>query len=183
MLAVWTPARHSPSRLHVTEYIPPFHPSIFMPFFLPFISHPVHYGGRRSFAFVTMDGGEGKGRSGLHLSFASCYHFSHLYLLPTSAPLTPSLLPSLPRFAFDIQLWSREEWVRRGKGGTHARRWTSDPSTPWTLFCCRRTSSLDIQPGCSPVNNCGSFLLLCFASGRKTDGKIMREPATVACRY
>lgn len=56
-----------------------------------------------------------RGRSGLHLSFASCYHFSHLYLLPTSAPLTPTL----PRFAFDIHqlVNSRVSEERRGGAG------------------------------------------------------------------
>lgn len=91
------PPRHPPTHLHVTEYLPPSHhhlqPLHFSCLSFPFISLSVHCSGRRSFAFVT---GEGEGRSGLHLSFASCYHSSHLYPLPTSAPLTPSLPLFLP---------------------------------------------------------------------------------------
>lgn len=87
---------HPLTHLHVTEYLPPSHHHL-QPFHFSSLSFPsspsVHCGGRRSFAFVAV---EGKGRSGLHLSFASCYHFSHLYPLPTSAPLTglpPLVLP------------------------------------------------------------------------------------------
>lgn len=66
----------------------------------------------------------GKARSGLHLFFASCYHFSHLCPHPApSLPLllfTPPIPPFLCLFAFDIQqsVWSE---VRKGEGGTHAR--------------------------------------------------------------
>lgn len=64
--------------------------------------------------------GAGKGRSGLHLSFASCYHFSHLCTHPApSLPLFlftsphPSLPPSFCLWHPAIGLeWSEE---RRGR--------------------------------------------------------------------
>lgn len=101
----------------------------------------------------------GKGRSGLHLSFASCYHFSHLCPHPApSLPLllfTPPIPPFLCLFAFDIQqsVWSE---VRKGEGGTHARHWTSDPSTRWT-FSCRLPISSDTPSVCFRYNNTGFF--------------------------
>lgn len=114
------------TRLHVAEYLPS-HPHPPPPSTSPFscLSFPFISLYRRSSAFVMRDR---KGRSGLHLSFASCYHFSHL--CPLGIPLPPTLL------AFDIVqlVWSRVSEWGRSDGGTHARRWTSDPSTPWTLY-------------------------------------------------
>lgn len=100
-----------------------------------------------------------KGRSDLHLSSASCYHFSHL--CPHPAPSLPLLLfpppipPFLCLFGFDIHqsVWSE---VRKGKGGTHARHWTSDPSTRWT-FSCRLPVSPDTRCVCFRYNNTGFF--------------------------
>lgn len=133
-----------------------FNPSIFPLFLFP-SSLPLYMaatGG--ALLFVA---GAGKGRSGLHLSFASCYHFSHLCTHPApSLPvflLTPPIPPILCLFAFDIQqsVWSE---TRKGEGGTHARHWTSDPSTRWT-FSCRLPISSDTPPVCFRYSNTGFF--------------------------
>lgn len=69
-------------------------------------------------------------------------------------PSQPWLLWLPPPFLpLTYSNWSRVEWVSRDEGGTHARRWTSDPSTQWTCLC-RLGSSSDIQ--------------LCFSLDNKT---------------
>jgi len=100
---------------------------------------------------------KGKNRSGLHLFFASCYHFSHLHP-PTHTPQPPPLLmfPDTPAPSF--LPWSGAEWLNRCEGGTHARRRTFDPSTLWT-FCCRLAACLNIQ-SCCFLDNTLSILCL-----------------------
>lgn len=121
------PHRHPPpTSMSPNTFRPPtltFNPSIFPP--CPsFISLCNMAAAGGAPLLLPVKGREGKGRSGLHLSFASPYHFSNL--APTTTP------PPTHWFAFDIQQWV---WsgVRRGEGGTHARQWTPDPLTRWTL--------------------------------------------------
>lgn len=92
-----------------------FNPSIFPLFLFP-SSLPLYMaatGG--ALLFVA---GAGKGRSGLHLSFASCYHFSHLCTHP--APSLPVFLltpppPYLPSSVFLPLTYSNRSGVKRGK--------------------------------------------------------------------
>lgn len=136
--------------VYQTPVIPPdirLSPPLPPPWLLHFLCPPAHYCCRRSFAVIT---GEEKARSGLRLSFASCYHFFHPYPLPNlgySDSLPPPFLP------LTYSNWSRVEWVSRDEGGTHARRWTFDPSTQWPCLC-RLGSNSDIQ--------------LCFSLDNKT---------------
>lgn len=162
---------HPLTHLHVTEYLPPSHHHL-QPFHFSSLSFPsspsVHCGGRRSFAFVAV---EGKGRSGLHLSFASCYHFSHLYPLPTSAPLT-GLPPSFCLWHTAIGLES-SEWGKARAELTHDSELLTlqlgEPSaTGWLLaWTCSQSVPLD--------NNPGILLPLAFASGRNTEVKEERK--------
>lgn len=97
-----TCAPHPPTSMSPNTFRPPtltFNPSIF-PSRPSFISL-CNSGSRRSFAFVA---GEGKGRSGLHLSFASPYHFSNL-APPPFLPQHP--LICLPHTAMGLE-WSEE---------------------------------------------------------------------------
>lgn len=79
-----------------------------------------------------------------------CLLLSFLSSVPPSQPRLLWLPPSSV-FAFDIQ--QLVQWVSRDEGGTHARRWTFDPSTQWPCLC-RLGSSSDIQ--------------LCFSLDNKT---------------
>lgn len=134
------------------------------PWLLHFLCLPAHYCCRRSFAVIT---GEEKARSGLRLSFASCYHFSHLYPLPTSATLTPSL----PRFC----LWHTaigpgwSEWVETRaeltQDGELLPLQLSDPvSAGWVV--ARASSYVFLL----------IIRLLVFALGRKKEGIRRRKP-------
>lgn len=139
-----TCAPHRPqSQCHRIPYALPHSPST-LPFFLfLFPSSLTLYmaaaGGALLFVPVA-----GKGRSGLHLSFASCYHFSHL-CPPPSLPLllfTPPTSVFLPFCLWHTAIGLEWSEVRKGEGGTHARHWTPDPSTRWT-FSCRLPISSD----------------------------------------
>lgn len=111
-----------------------FNPSI-SPLSFPFIPHSVHGGGGRSFAFCYR-GREGKVRPSPLLCLLLSFLSSMPPSLPTSAPIYSPGLCLPPSFC----LWHTAiglEWseVRKGEGGTHARHWTSDPSTRWTFSC------------------------------------------------
>lgn len=120
---VWTKlpntcAPHRPqSQCHRIPYALPHSPST-LPFFLfLFPSSLTLYmaaaGGALLFVPVA-----GKGRSGLHLSFASCYHFSHL-CPPPSLPLllfTPPHLCLPPFLPLTYSNRSGVEWSEERRG-------------------------------------------------------------------
>lgn len=156
------PAPHTDLSLHVTEYLPPSHPHLqpfhFSSLSFSFIPHSLHGGDGRSFAFCYR-GREGKVRPSPLLCLLLSFLSSVPPPTPPSLPLhlyTPhlSLPPSFCLWHTAIGLeWSE---VRKGEGGTHARHWTSDPSTRWT-FCCRLPISSDTPSVCFPYNNPGFF--------------------------
>lgn len=109
-----TPHRPQPAWHRIPSALPP-SPST-LPFFLFLFpsSLPLYMtvaGGALLFVAVA-----GKARSGLHLFFASCYHFSHL--CPHPAPSLPLLLftpPSLPSSVFLPLTYSNRSGVKWGK--------------------------------------------------------------------
>lgn len=124
------PCHRIPSAPHL-PHLPPLHFSCLSS---PFISPCVRRDGRSSFVSVT---GEGKRGSGLHLSFAFCYHFSHLYPPhPTSAPLTHPPLP--PFFAFDIQglVWKGVSEKARAELTHNDELLTLQLGEPRAVSCC-----------------------------------------------
>lgn len=94
-----TPAPHTglKSQCHQIPYALPHSPST-LPFFLFLFPSSLTLNMAAAGGALLSVTVAGKGRSGLHLSFASCYHFSHLcpppslpLLLFTPPPLSSSL--------------------------------------------------------------------------------------------
>lgn len=143
------------------------HLSIFPAFLSPSSPSP-------SLSLCTLTGGAllllpGTGREGQALTSPLPPAIISLICTP-SVPLLLLLPPSL-FLPLTYSNWSRVEWVRRGEGGTHARRWTFDPSTPWTL-CCRLLVNLawTSSRAVLVIITLDSSCPLRFASGRKTKG-------------